>query len=137
MHACYFNFAESTVCTQPQLCKLHPIMATRLLMVLIVAIVTHSESVQCIDIHIKASSNDQCVGRPCLTLFQFSRSALRLLRNEADITLILGAGNHRLKSELRIAHISSFYMIANTSSISDSSVIIDCKHRGVFTFTGV
>ena len=113
-------------------------MATGMLiiisMVMIIYVLMYSQSVQCMDIHIKASSNDQCLDSPCLTLSQFSTASY--FHNESYINLIFEAGTHRLNSELRITQITSLSMIANTTGTSNSSVTIACK-GGMFAFTGV
>ena len=108
-------------------------MATKMLIIVtIINILMCCRTVECIDVHIKSSSNDQCLGSPCFTLSQFL-FRIRYL-NATDTTLIFEAGNHSLESELLIAGITSFSMITNATSFSDHNVVIVCNGPGKFTF---
>ena len=106
---------------------------TVLIIVLIIDLIMSSGIVQCIDIHIIASSKDQCPSSPCLTLSQLSRVGYR---NVTDITLRFEPGNHSLESELQVINATAFSMITNTAS-SDRNVSIVCHDNGRFVFIDV
>ena len=108
-----------------------------ILMINFIAILMCSRSVLCKDIYIKALSNDHCLGSPHFTLTQFSLNASYLTDDANDISLIFDEGNHSLESELRIAQKISFFMVGNTTSLSNGSVVVTCNEHRRFKFNGV
>ena len=114
-------------------------METRgiIIVLIVINVLMHSKSVQCIDIHIKASSNDHCLGSPCLMLSQISNAIASYTGDYNDIALIFDAGNHRLESPLTVANVTSFSMTANATSYSDHTVVITCVDYGRLLFIGV
>ena len=96
-------------------------------------------SVLCKVILNQAFSNDRCLlaGSHCVTLSQFPLIANYFTNNASDLTLIFGAGNHSLESELQITSKTSFSMFGNATLFSNHSVVIACDEHGRFTFIGV
>ena len=105
-----------------------------ILLPLIIHFLMWSDPVQCIYIH---NITSQCLGSHCLTLSMISHISNNSYFTVDDKAMILfEPGEHHLDLQLQISNATSFSMIANTTSSSNSNVTIVCNRGAGFTFTG-